>query len=59
MQISGVTLPNDSVKADNTKAIQAMSEKLWQLDLKEQRVTLAVLTSLCDGIVWWTQRYKG
>ncbi len=59
MQLSGVTLPNDSVKADNTKAIQAMSEKLWQLDLKEQRVTLAVLTSLCDCIVWWTQRYKG
>lgn len=55
---AGITLPNDDVMAEDTHSIQAMSEKLWQLDLADQRVTLAVLTQLCDCIVWWTQRYK-
>lgn len=59
MAQASVTLPNDTVKADDTKAIQAMSEKLWQLDLADQRYALSVLTQLCDCIVWWTQRYKG
>lgn len=59
MAKANVTLPNDSVRADNAKSIQAMSEKLWQLPLQDQRVALAVLTQLCDCIVWWTQRYKG
>ena len=59
MHQAGVTLPNDKVSADDVKAVQAMSEKLWQMELADQRVALAVLTSLCDCIVWWTQRYKG
>lgn len=59
MQQAGVTLPNDPVRdKDDTQAIGEMSEKLWQLDLADQRVALAVLTSLCDCLVWWTQRYK-
>ncbi|AIE73554.1 MULTISPECIES: hypothetical protein [unclassified Synechocystis] len=55
---AGITLPNDAVKADNTQAVQAMSEKLWKIPLEDQRVILAVLAQLCDAIVWWTQRYK-
>lgn len=35
--------------------------ELW-LDSKSKRddrkVTLAVLTQLCDCMIWWTQRYK-
>lgn len=58
MQQAGVTLPNDQVNADDVKAVQAMSEKLWQMELADQRVALAVLISLCDCIVWWTQRHK-
>ncbi len=58
MRRSGVTLPNDVVDANNTSAIRAMSEKLWQLELQDQRAALAVLTQLCDCLVWWTQRYK-
>jgi hypothetical protein len=56
-----VKLPNDS----NPKA---MAEKLWGenpvdssgkiLTLEDQRLALAVLTQLCDCLVWWTQRYK-
>lgn len=59
MKQAQVTIPNGPVDVDNTAQIQAMSEKLWQLDIADQRVTLAVLTQLCDCIVWWTQRYKG
>ena len=50
MKTTGVEIPDDT---------QAnMPEKLWALDLDTQRVALAVLTQLCDAIIWWTQRYK-
>ena len=55
---AGVTIPNDSVNPNRVEDIQAMSEKLWQLPIEDQRVAIAVLTQLCDCIVWWTQRYK-
>lgn len=58
MQTAGVTLPNDRVSINDVKQIEAMSQKLWQIQLEDQRVTLAVLTQLCDCLVWWTQRYK-
>ncbi|MCA1994465.1 MAG: hypothetical protein LDL41_20825, partial [Coleofasciculus sp. S288] len=53
-----VVIPNDPVNPSKVQDIQAMSAKLWQLSLEDQRVALAVLTQLCDCIVWWTQRYK-
>lgn len=59
MAQAGVEIPNDSVDVDRTNQIQVMSEKLWQLGIADQRVALAVLTQLCDCLVWWTQRYKG
>jgi hypothetical protein len=55
---AGVKIPNDVIRADDTDAVKRMAEKLWQLDLQDQRVAIAVLTQLCDCIVWWTQRYK-
>lgn len=58
MQNAGVTIPNDSVNPSNATQIQAMSQKLWALSVEDQRVAIAVLTQLCDCIVWWTQRYK-
>ncbi len=56
---AAVTIPNDPVDLNDVKQVQAMSARLWDLSLEEQRITLAVLTQLCDCIVWWTQRYKG
>lgn len=54
MGIAGITIPNH---ADRNQQIA----ELW-LDSKEKRddrkVTLAVLTQLCDCMIWWTQRYK-
>jgi hypothetical protein len=63
MEKTGVTIPNDPVELDLkgkllTKDIQSMSEKLWALSVDDQRVSMAVLTQLCDCLVWWTQRYK-
>lgn len=58
MEKANVTIPNDSVKIDDTQAIKKMSQKLWELDMEDQRVAIAVLTQLCDSLVWWTQRYK-
>jgi hypothetical protein len=60
MEKAHVMIPNDPVDTGNTAQIRSMSERLWnELTLEDQRVTLAVLTQLCDCIVWWTQRYKG
>ncbi len=63
MKKSGVTIPNDPIELDSrgklpTQPIRAMSEKLWRLSVEDQRVSIAVLTQLCDCLVWWTQRYK-
>lgn len=38
--------------------INNMAEQLWQLPREDQQIALAVLTQLCDCLVWWTQRYK-
>lgn len=63
MEKGGVTIPNEPLHPDSkgkipTKEIQAMSESLWALPVEDQRVAIAVLTQLCDCLVWWTQRYK-
>jgi hypothetical protein len=58
MKQAEVTIPNDEVDVNNVDQIQAMSERLWGLSLDDQRISLAVLTQLCDCLVWWTQRYK-
>lgn len=58
MQQAGITLPNDKVDANQDDAVKAMAQKLWQVKMEDQRVALAVLTQLCDSLVWWTQRYK-
>jgi hypothetical protein len=54
-----ITLPKDKVSPSDVKKIQDVSKRLWALPLEDQRVAIAVLTQLCDCIVWWTQRYKG
>mgnify|MGYP006151544709 CR=1 FL=1 len=59
MAEAGISIPNDTVQINDTESVQAMAEKLWELKLEDQRITLAVLTQLCDCLVWWTQRYKG
>jgi hypothetical protein len=54
MEKAGIEVPNHS-------DINQQVEALW-LDSVEGRedrkVILAVLTQLCDCMIWWTQRYK-
>ena len=59
MAEAGIPIPNDTVQVNDTESVLVMAEKLWELKLEDQRITLAVLTQLCDCLVWWTQRYKG
>lgn len=58
LQKSGIQLPNDSVDRNSTQQIQQMADKLWKFDPQQSKIALAVLTQLCDCMVWWTQRYK-
>lgn len=58
MAQAGIAIPNQQVEANDVGSIRDMSEELWKLNSDIQQVTLAVLTQLCDCIVWWTQRYK-
>ena len=58
LEKAGITIPNDRVANNDTTAVRSMAEKLWEVPVEDQRVALAVLTQLCDSMVWWTQRYK-
>ena len=59
MAKTGINLPGQMLHSRNSEAdIQAVAEQLWCLDLQEQQASLAVLTALCDAVVWWTQRLK-
>ncbi|MEY3868761.1 MAG: hypothetical protein RLZZ338_2652 [Cyanobacteriota bacterium] len=58
MTEAGVILPNDNINPDNSDAIKEMATKLWNFPVEQRKVTIAVLTELCDSMVWWTQRYK-
>lgn len=53
-----IKLPEETVGTTETEKIQDISTRLWALPIEDQRVAIAVLTQLCDCIVWWTQRYK-
>lgn len=51
LKLADVNLPNH-------KDVDKMAEQLWNLSRENQQIALAVLTQLCDSLVWWTQRYK-
>jgi hypothetical protein len=54
LKLPGVMRSHHDSEAD----IQAVAEQLWSLDRHQQQTSLAVLTALCDAVVWWTQRLK-
>lgn len=68
MKTTGVVLPQGSVDSQNANSIKRVAEQLWgeaamdeqgtKLSVDDQRLALAVLTQLCDCMVWWTQRFK-
>ncbi|MGB5970519.1 MAG: hypothetical protein WBG70_19555 [Spirulinaceae cyanobacterium] len=58
LALAGINLPNDEVSSNDTEAIEAMAAKIWAFPTNHSKVALAILTQLCDSMVWWTQRYK-
>lgn len=51
MALADVEIPNQENQSEQISL-------LWQFSKDERKVALAVLTQLCDCMVWWTQRYK-
>ncbi|GJD16181.1 hypothetical protein RIVM261_011370 [Rivularia sp. IAM M-261] len=58
MKVTGIQLPAEEIRENETDKIEKVAEKLWSLPLEDQKICLAVLTQFCDCLVWWTQRYK-
>jgi len=58
MKQAGIQIPDDPVRADNSATIKTMTDKLWNFDQEQRKIALAILTELCDSLIWWTQRYK-
>ncbi|MBE9041021.1 hypothetical protein IQ235_09535 [Oscillatoriales cyanobacterium LEGE 11467] len=64
MKKADISVPNDKINVNdpkNTQAIRDMTQKLWdetKFPRYDRTASLAVLTQLCDSLVWWTQRYK-
>lgn len=56
---AGLNLPSAVLTSGASEAeIQQVAEQLWRLPPQDQQNALAVLTALCDAVVWWTQRLK-
>lgn len=56
---AGVKLPGAMASNKQSEAqIQAVAEQIWRIPREDQQTLLAVLTALCDAVVWWTQRLK-
>jgi hypothetical protein len=54
-------LAKAEVELPKHKEVSAMADHLWdknKFSREDQQIALAVLTQLCDCMVWWTQRYK-
>lgn len=53
MALADITIPNS---ANRSEQISALWSEEFSID--DRKVSISVLTQLCDCMVWWTQRYK-
>jgi hypothetical protein len=59
MASAGIKLPGEMLcQSDSEIDIKKVTDRIWNLNPQDRQAALAVLTSLCDSIVWWTQRLK-
>lgn len=70
MKHAHIYVPKQLKKVENSDELKELTKQFWgevpvitddpttKLSLEDRRVALAVLTQLCDSLVWWTQRYK-
>jgi hypothetical protein len=52
------TLAKADIILPEHNEVAAMADSLWNLSREDRQIALAVLTQLCNCMVWWTQRYK-
>ena len=60
MESCDMSLPKSSLDVPESKIQETVTE-LWNNSEKkreERKVAIAILTELCDRMIWWTQRYK-
>jgi hypothetical protein len=57
---AGIILPDGqcTITRNDAQGIRTVTTALCSMSLADTRSTLAVLTQLCDSLVWWTQRLK-
>ncbi|NEQ29571.1 MAG: hypothetical protein F6K04_01010 [Leptolyngbya sp. SIO4C5] len=65
-----IFLPRGFNPTPKSREIESIAQQFWggmpikhgksetKLTLEDRRIAQAVLTQLCDSLVWWTQRYK-
>lgn len=53
-----IQIPNAAVDPGKENEIERMVDALWNLGTEQTQASLAVLTNLCDALIWWTQRLK-
>ena len=70
MKKAHIHLPKQLKKVEDPDELKDLTKQFWgeepvvsndpttKLTLEDRQVALAVLTQLCDSLVWWTQRYK-
>jgi hypothetical protein len=54
MKLADITIPNHDDRNQQITDLWASSKA----SIDDRKVAIAVLTQLCDCMVWWTQRYK-
>lgn len=60
MGIAGITIPNhpDADQQITELWLDSKDKEVAKQKRDERKVALAVLTQLCNCMIWWTQRYK-
>jgi hypothetical protein len=61
LKAADINLPDSEgkVSINQTTEIGETVRAIWEeMTPENRRITLMVLTQLCDALVWWTQRYK-
>lgn len=60
MAIAGITIPNHDNPDQQIRDLwlDSKDKDIAKQKRDERKMALAMLTQLCDCMIWWTQRYK-
>jgi hypothetical protein len=57
MNEAEISLPKSSLSISKGE-LKDTVDAIWNMSIENRKVSISVLTSLCDCMIWWTQRYK-